>query len=81
MRPGSVTQELLRKSLPIGWQAVDKSGGGRDHTRSLVAMVTTPSTKAYLIAIYVPDTPSDWKTRNALVAEISAAVIGLIATR
>lgn len=81
MRQGSVTQELLRKSLPIGWQAVDKSGGGRDHTRSLVAMVTTPSTKAYLIAIYVSDTPSDWKTRNALVAEISAAVIGLIATR
>jgi beta-lactamase class A len=81
MRHGSVTQALLRKFAPAGWHVVDKSGGGRDQTRSIVAMVTPLGGTPYFVAIYVSDTAADWKTRNAMVAQIGRAIIDVIAGR
>jgi beta-lactamase class A len=81
MRHGSVTQEFLRKSAPVGWQIIDKSGGGRNHTRSIVAMITPLAGAPYFIAIYVSDTPASWVERNAIVAGIGRAIIDIIAAR
>lgn len=81
MRHGAVTGALIRASVPAGWDVVDKSGGGRDYTRNIVAMITPPGGAAYLVAIFVSDTPADWDTRNAAVARIGAAVVEVIAQR
>ncbi|WP_082894810.1 class A beta-lactamase [Sulfitobacter geojensis] len=81
MRHGSVTQEFLRKSAPIGWQIIDKSGDGRKHTRSIVAMMTPLAAAPYFVAIYVSDTPASWVERNAIVAEIGRAIIDIITAR
>lgn len=81
MRHGSVTGNLLRASTPQDWIVVDKSGGGRDHTRNIVAMVTLPERSPFLIAIFVSDTPANWTTRNEAVAEVAAAVVEVLKTR
>lgn len=76
MSVGSYTGELLRPSVPQGWQVADRSGGGRDHTRNIVAMLTQPGRAPFFVAIYLSDTPANWSIRNAAVAELSAAVVG-----
>ena len=81
MRHGGVTGPLIRASTPADWEVADKSGGGRHHTRNLVAMVTPPGRAPYLVAIFVSDTPADWATRNEAVAEIGARVIEVIEAR
>ncbi len=81
MSDGGVTGGLLRASTPEGWLVVDKSGGGRDYTRNLVAMVTPPGGSPYFVAIFLSDTPADWSTRNAAVAEIASDVVDLLRTR
>ncbi|MEM8877550.1 MAG: class A beta-lactamase [Pseudomonadota bacterium] len=81
MSHGGTTGAFLRASAPNNWQVVDKSGGGREYTRSVVAMVTPPGEAPYLVAIYVSDTPADWAMRNAAVAEIGAAVIEVMKAR
>jgi beta-lactamase class A len=78
---GGVTGDLIRPHVPQGWAVSDKSGGGRDHTRNIVAMVTPPGQAPYLVAIYLSDTPANWKTRNAAVSALGAAVIRVIEAR
>ncbi|MFK7834838.1 MAG: class A beta-lactamase [Sulfitobacter sp.] len=81
MENGSVMQNLIRASTPSGWGIADKSGGGRHHTRNLVAMITPPGKAPYFAAIYVSDTPATWATRNAAVARIGAAIMDVIKQR
>lgn len=81
MRHGAVTGALIRSSVPKGWDVVDKSGGGRHHTRNVVAMITPPMGTPYLVAIFVSDTPASWDKRNAAVARIGAAVMEVIGQR
>ncbi|TDX31926.1 class A beta-lactamase [Rhodovulum visakhapatnamense] len=81
MSHGSVTASLIRASAPPGWTVSDKSGGGREYTRNLVAMIRAPGRAPVVVAIYLSDCPADWATRNAAVAEIGAAVIALLKTR
>ncbi|WP_224823416.1 class A beta-lactamase [Cognatishimia sp. MH4019] len=78
---GSVTGQFIRAHAPEDWGIWDKSGGGRDHTRNLIAMVQKPEDAPYLIAIFVSDTPADWDTRNAAVSQIAAAIVKVIAER
>ena len=78
---GSVTGQFIRAHAPKDWSIWDKSGGGRDHTRNLIAMVQPPEDAAYLIAIFVSDTLADWDTRNAAVSQISARIVQVIAER
>ncbi len=80
MSIGSVTGALLRPAVPKGWQVADRSGGGRDHTRNIVAMLKPPGRAPFFVAIYLSDTPANWSTRNAAVAELSAAVVAEIET-
>ncbi|MDQ2065097.1 class A beta-lactamase [Xinfangfangia sp. CPCC 101601] len=75
---GGVTGKLLRPSVPSGWQVADRSGGGRTHTRNIVAMLTPPERAPIFVAIFVSDTPANWSRRNAAVVEIGAAVMALI---
>lgn len=81
MEPGAVTGELIRATLPTDWRIADKSGGGRTHTRNIVAMITPPARAPFFVAIYVSDTPASWQERNKAVTQIGAAVIKLLETR
>ena len=81
MSYGSTTGAFIRASAPKGWQVVDKSGGGRDHTRNLVAMITPPGSAPIFVAIYISDTPTDWASRNAAVTEIGTYVVEIIKNR
>ncbi|MEP3784875.1 class A beta-lactamase [Ascidiaceihabitans sp.] len=78
---GGVTGQFIRAHAPQGWQVLDKSGGGRHHTRNLMAMVTPPGEPPVLVAIFVSDTPADWDTRNAAVSTLGAAVIEILLAR
>ncbi|MFC3725655.1 class A beta-lactamase [Neoaquamicrobium sediminum] len=81
MSRGGVTGALLRASTPDNWHVADKSGGGQQHTRNLVAMVTPPDDEPHLIAIYVSDTQADWAARNQAVKEIGEAIVQVISHR
>lgn len=81
MRHGALTGALLRAHLPEGWSISDRSGGGRHHTRNIVALITPPGHGPYIVAIYLSDTPADWQSRNAAVSRLGQAVLGLIAER
>ena len=81
MEPGAVTGKLIRPNLPTGWRIADKSGGGRTHTRNIVAMITPPTRVPFFIAIYVSDTPASWRERNKAITHIGAAVIKVLKTR
>jgi beta-lactamase class A len=81
MSYGGVTGTLIRPSVPDGWLVSDKSGGGREYTRNLVAMITPSSKTPVFVAIFVSDTAADWPTRNAAVQTIGAAVIKVIQAR
>lgn len=78
---GGVTGKLLRPSVPRGWQVADRSGGGRDHTRNIVAMLTPPGRAPIFVAIFLSDTPANWSSRNAAVAKLGAAAIAMIQTK
>jgi beta-lactamase class A len=81
MSRGGVTGALLRASTPDNWHVADKSGGGQQHTRNLVAMVTPQDDETHLVAIYVSDTPADWAARNQAVKEIGEAIVRMISHR
>ncbi len=81
LRHGSVTGQFVRAHAPEDWGIWDKSGGGRHHTRNLIAMVQKPDDAPYLIAIFVSDTPADWDRRNAAVSQIAQAAVKVIAAR
>ncbi|GHC63327.1 class A beta-lactamase [Neogemmobacter tilapiae] len=79
MSLGGVTGPLLRVHAPQDWAIADRSGGGRSHTRNIVAMITPPGRAPWFVAIYLSDTPANWSTRNAAVSELGAAVVKVIA--
>jgi beta-lactamase class A len=81
MSHGGVTGALLRVHLLEGWAISDRSGGGREHTRNIVAMITPPERAPWFVCIYLSDTPADWPTRNAAVSELGAAVIAVMEAR
>lgn len=81
MSHGGVTGPLIRTHLPRGWAISDRSGGGRQHTRNIVAMITPPDRAPYFVAIYLSDTPANWQTRNDAVSRLGASVVELIRSR
>ena len=78
MSTGTATAPLLRPAVPKGWHVADRSGGGRDHTRNIVAMLTPPGRAPLFVAIFVSDTPANWSARNAAVTELSAAALAVL---
>lgn len=74
MSHGGVTQALLRDDAPASWKIADKSGSG-DHNRNIVALITPDDGNPRIVTIYISDTDADFKTRNAALKELGAAVI------
>lgn len=77
MSHGGVTQALLRDDAPSSWKIADKSGSG-DHNRNLVALIAPDDGNPRIVTIYISDTDADFKTRNAALKELGAAVIRVI---
>ncbi|WP_367714332.1 class A beta-lactamase (plasmid) [Nitratireductor sp. GISD-1A_MAKvit] len=80
MSHGGVTGDLMRADLPKDWAVSDKSGAG-SHTRNLIAMVTPPGRAPFLVSIFISDAGVTFKTRNAALKEIGAAVADVLASR
>ena len=81
MSHGGVTGPLIRVHAPKDWAVSDRSGGGRHHTRNIVAMITPPGHAPYFVSIYLSDTPANWRTRNEAVSQLGAAVVRVIQSR
>lgn len=77
MRRGGVTQTLLRDVAPESWEIWDKSGAGQN-SRSLIAVITPPGEAPWIAALYISEAEVDFKTRNAALRELSAAVVSAI---
>ena len=77
MRPGGVTGALLRPAVPEDWDVADKSGSG-NNTRNLIAMLTPRDEAPIFISLSISDTEADFATRNVALAELSAAVVGML---
>lgn len=77
MRPGGVTGDLLRPSVPKGWDVADKSGSGAN-TRNLIAMLTPPDGPPIYVGLFIADTEADFAARNAALVELGAAVMQAI---
>ncbi|WP_417582692.1 class A beta-lactamase [Pelagibacterium sp.] len=78
LKNNQVSDELLRASLPYGWTIADRSGAGRTHTRSIIAMISPPGRPSYFVAIYLDNANSDLAARSAVVAEIGASVLAVL---
>ncbi|WP_111494222.1 class A beta-lactamase [Marinobacter bohaiensis] len=77
MSHGGVTGALLRDDAPASWHIADKSGSG-DTTRNIVALITPDDGAPRIVTLYISDADADFKTRNAALKELGAAVIGVI---
>jgi len=73
-----VADALIRSVLPKGWRIADKTGGGGNGTRGILAIIWPPEKKPTIAAIYITGTEADWAARNAAIAEIGAAIIAEI---
>ena len=77
MSHGGVTGALLRNDAPSSWKIADKSGSG-NHNRNIVALIMPDDGAPIIVTIYISDTDADFKTRNAALKELGAAVINVI---
>ncbi|KAB0678525.1 class A beta-lactamase [Aureimonas leprariae] len=71
---------LLRASLPEGWRIADRTGAGAYGSRSVIAVVWPKTGEAatrgpIVAAVYLTDTTLDLDGRNAVVAEVGAALV------
>jgi beta-lactamase class A len=78
MQPGSYTGAFLRATSPQDWLIADKSGAGTV-TRTLIGLLQPPRQHPWLVAIFISEAEVDFATRNAAMARIAAAVIGVVA--
>lgn len=78
MLDDKVADALIRSVLPKGWRVADKTGGGGNGARGILAIIWPPKKKPTVAAIYIADNKQKWATRNAAIAEIGAAIIKTI---
>jgi len=65
----------LRARLPQGWQVEDKTGSGANGTRNDVGLLCPPGGRApVLVAAYLTGSPGESAARDAVLAEVGAAV-------
>ncbi|WP_208630841.1 class A beta-lactamase [Ralstonia insidiosa] len=67
-----VAADLLRKSLPAGWDIADKTGAGGYGSRSIVAVVYPRGKKPLLVSIYITQTKATLGESNAAIARMGA---------
>jgi len=75
IKGGQVTANLLRKSLPAGWEIGDRSGADLSRTRSIIAAIWPPARPPVYVAIYTDhanETP--FERRNEVIAELGATI-------
>lgn len=73
-----VADALIRSVLPKGWRIADKTGGGGNGARGILAVLWPPKKKPTIAVIYIADNEASWAMRNAAIAEIGDAIIKVI---
>ncbi|WP_196223252.1 class A beta-lactamase [Roseibium sp. RKSG952] len=72
MKSGQVTGALLRPHLPEAWEIADRSGAGRDKTRSVIAAIWPPESAPVYVAIYIDlEAGASMQRRNEMIAELA----------
>ncbi|WP_199776206.1 MULTISPECIES: class A beta-lactamase [Chromobacteriaceae] len=74
MREDRVADELLRSSLPAGWEIADKTGAGGYGSRNIIAVIWPPGRAPWLLGVYVTQTEASMPMRNQAIARIGAAL-------
>ena len=65
----------LRARLPQGWRAAEKTGTGEHGTSNDVGLLWSPDGSApVLVAAYLTEGPADGAARDAVLADVGAAV-------
>lgn len=67
-------RDRLRKDLPDGWRAADKTGTNGEHTSNDIAVFWPPSRPPLLVAAYVTRCPGPEAKRAAILAEVGRLV-------
>lgn len=65
----------LRKDLPSGWRAADKTGTGQRGSTNDVAILWPPGAKPILVSAYLTDTDATLDQREAVLAEVGRRVV------
>ncbi|MDJ0388874.1 class A beta-lactamase [Roseomonas sp. E05] len=75
LRANRTGDACLRARLPRGWQVEDKTGAGANGTRNDVGLLCPPDGGApVLVAAYLTGSPAESAGRDAVLAEVGAAV-------
>ncbi|HEY9217055.1 MAG TPA: class A beta-lactamase, partial [Phenylobacterium sp.] len=69
----------LRRALPAGWKAADKTGTGGKGSTNDVAVLWSPSGAPVLVAAYVTGTDAPLEVREAVLADVGALIAGELA--
>ncbi|TJZ88996.1 class A beta-lactamase [Paracoccus gahaiensis] len=78
MQADQVADDLIRASLPEGWEIGDKTGAGGYGSRSIIAVIRTPQGDPWLASVYLTGNEADMPTRNRAIARIGAAIVSEI---
>lgn len=80
MRANRTGGPLLRASLPSGWAAADRTGAGGYNSRSVIGLLFPPGGRApVLVAAYLTEGPAAMAARDAVLAEVGAAIVAALA--
>ena len=75
MSDNTLTDGLIKRGVPDGWQVLDKSGGGINYgTRNDVALVCPPNRKPIVVAIMTRRNEASANFDNALVADVARKI-------
>lgn len=69
--------QKLRKHLPAGWRAGDKTGSGGHGSSNDVAVFWPPARKPLLVSCYLTETKADAAVRDRACAEVGRLAMGL----
>lgn len=78
---GNVTSTArIRAGLPAGWTSADKTGAGAYGTVNDVGVVRSPDGRSFVLALLTdrPTSAPDTRGDNALLAELTAEVVGAL---
>jgi beta-lactamase class A len=80
MKANQTGATLLRARLPPGWQVGDRTGAAGHRTRNVVGLVwPARRTEPVLVAAFLAEGPERPEGRDAVLAEVGAAIYGALA--
>lgn len=80
LRDDKVADALFRAGLPGDWEIADKTGAGGHGSRSIAAVMWTPSGNALVATVYITETEASFDARNAAIAQIGTAIADAVIT-